>query len=309
MITTVTINPAIDKTVIIDNFNIDKVNRVKETRVDAGGKGINVSKVLHSLNVDTLSMGIVGGTIGSTLCVMLDDINIKHDFIKVSENTRTNIKVVDLINSTCTDINENGPDVSDDKLNELIDKIAKSSEKSEFTVLSGGVQSSVRKTIYKEIIEKLSATNTKVILDTNGDLLKEGIKAKPYLIKPNVSELSEILDKRLESIEEIIEESRKIISNGVVWVAVSMGEEGLLLVSENEALKSIPPKVTARSTVGAGDSVVAAIAAGFYYSKTPEEILLHATAVGSASVTLTGTEVPSNELIEELKKEIKILKY
>ncbi len=309
MITTLTINPAIDRTILIDSFEVNKVNRVKEAHNDPGGKGINVSKVLHSFGIDTLSIGVVGGQTGKSLCSLLDEMCINHDFIRVAGNTRTNIKVVDLVNGTCTDINENGPEVSEEKLDELIARAKALAEKSKLIVLSGGVQNTIRKTIYKEIIEAIKDTGCKVLLDTNGQLLEEGIKAKPFLIKPNIEELSEIFGKAFESDQEVIDYCRSIIKEGIQWVAVSMGEKGLWLISEKEAVKAVAPKVVSKSTVGAGDSVVAAIAAGFYNNKATEEIIIHATAVGSASVTLEGTGVPTEELIKELMPRVSIKSY
>lgn len=298
MITTLTLNPALDKTLIVENLIINKVNRVKSSKIDAGGKGINVSKVIKALGEKTIAMGVVGGRVGQKLEILLNELQISYDFVHVDEDTRTNTKLVDMVNGTCTDINEVGPKVDQEKLNELLEKIIQHSSHSEMLVLSGNCQPSVPNTIYKDIMELLN-NKIKVVLDASGGLLKEGLKGSPWLVKPNVEELSEILGRELNEPSEILEESRKIISNGTKYVCVSLGADGLILVSESEAYHAKPPKIFAKSTVGAGDSVVGSLSVSLLLKESMDVAIRKACAISAASVTLEGTGVPPQNLIEE----------
>lgn len=307
MITTLTMNPALDKTIFLDYFTIDSVNRVKNTRVDAGGKGVNVSKIVKVLGEDTIALGILGGKTGAQLGEMLDEMEIPHEFVWVEGDTRINTKIVDAVRGTCTDINEIGASITDKDLEDIKKTIQKWASQSEFLVIGGGLQKQVPYTFYKEIIESIDQTQCKVVLDASEMLLKEGIKAKPWLIKPNIHELEELLGKDLNSVDLVIKECRKIIEQGVANVAVSMGSQGILFVTKDKAVHAIPPKVEPKSTVGAGDSTVGAMTVGFSKGQSIEEVVRLAVGAGTAAVTMEGTNVPDKELIEKLASQVKIV--
>ncbi len=308
MITTLTLNPAMDKTLILENFVVNGVNRVKSVNLDAGGKGINASKVIKALGKDTVALGFLGGETGESIISMLKDKGIDEDFIRISGNTRTNTKVVDIINNTCTDINENGPEINNNELKELMEKVLLHSFKSEIFILSGNAQSSIPSTIYKDIIESINS-NTKTILDASGILLKEGVKAKPWMIKPNISELRELTQKNINTIDELIVECNFILDYGISYVCVSLGEDGLILMSKDGTCLATPPKVIAKSTVGAGDSVVASLAVSFLNGEDLIEASKKACAISAATVTLENTGVPSKEIIDKFYNLIKIKNY
>lgn len=306
MITSVTLNPAIDRTLIVEGLCVNGINRVKSVQVDAGGKGINASKVIQFLGERTLCLGIVGGVSGRELVSMLDARGLEHDFIECDEATRINTKVVDRQSQSCTDLNEPGPFVTPCVLDQLIKKVYQHAMQSEILLLSGNAQESIPTSVYAELIEKVRSTPCKVILDSSGCFLKEGIHAKPWLIKPNISELSEIVGRDLTSHAEIITESKKIIQQGTTAVCVSMGSDGLLYVDDNRVLHAIPPKVRLQSTVGAGDAVVGSLAVSLLRGLSPEEALCDACAISAASVTLPGTGVPDREFIQAIKKDVTV---
>ncbi len=309
MITTLTLNPAIDKTLILSDFAVNEVNRVQKLTVDAGGKGINASKIIQSLGEETIALGILGGQDGKLLEGLLDEKEIRHDFVWVSEKTRTNTKIVDIKQNTCTDINETGPFVGDEKLSELMEKIKIHAATSEILVLSGNAQSSIPQTIYKEIIEMLKAEHTKIILDASGSLLAEGMKANPWMIKPNIDELNEVLGTNMTTIPEIIDGCQQLIQNGISYVCVSMGADGLLLVSGEEAILATPPKIIAKSTVGAGDSVVGSLAVSTLRGENLADALKKACAISAACVTLEGTDTPSPTLVAQIFEDVNTKKY
>ena len=186
MIITVTLNPALDKTIEIDEFKIGSVNRIVSTRVDAGGKGINVSKVIKELQQESLALGFLGGSSGNHIKSYLDDLNINNDFILVKGETRTNIKIIDRVNNKHTDINENGPSLVLEDITRIKEKIMKYCKQDSLVVLSGSVPSEVQGDIYSEIIKDIKSKGGKVILDADGELLIAGIKAGPYMVKPNI---------------------------------------------------------------------------------------------------------------------------
>lgn len=310
MIITLTLNPAVDKTAEINDFTVDKVNRVSSIRLDAGGKGINVSKVINTLGGSSIAMGIIAGSNGSFIKNYLDEKGIKNDFIIEKGETRVNLKVVDNINNTFTDINESFT-VSEGVLNKIKDKIIenlnKSMDENNIVVLSGSIPRGLSKSCYMEIIESLKGTNAKVILDAEEELFTNGIEASPYLVKPNIDELKATFNKEINSSSDIVNISRKfIISKGVTYVAVSMGGDGSVYVSKDKAFVVKGFKVKVKSTVGAGDSMVAALAYAIENNYEIEKAAALASASSTATVMTEGSQPGNIEDINEFLNRIQI---
>ncbi|HEY8804239.1 MAG TPA: 1-phosphofructokinase [Clostridium sp.] len=304
MITTITLNPAVDKTIEINNFNVGNVNRVASIRLDAGGKGINVSKVIKNLGGKSRAMGILSGKSGKFIKEYLDDIKIMNDFIFTEGETRTNIKVVDPINHTNTDINEAGPEASLKNLDELSDKIFSNVNSEDIIILSGSVPSNVDKKIYGNWIAKAKEKGAKTILDADGELLKLGILSGPYLIKPNIDELEGMFNKKINGIPETAEIAKSLLGYGIIIVAVSMGSEGALFVSKESSIYAHGLKVDVKSTVGAGDSMVAALAYSIEQGLSFEATVKLAVATGAANVMTSGTKASDIKTIIELEKQV-----
>jgi 1-phosphofructokinase len=304
VITTITLNPAIDKTMIIDNFQAGKVNRELSLRIDAAGKGINVSKVIQKLGGKSQAMGILAGNTGEFIKNELDRMKIEYDFMMIEGQTRTNTKIVDRENNLVTDINENGPWVSHEDLKKFEKNIMDGLSKGSIAVFSGSVPRNVDKKIYTRLINGAKAKGAKTILDADGELLIEGLKAGPYLVKPNIHELEKIFSIKIESTEEIIRYGKKILEYGVDYVVVSRGEEGSVLISNNEIAIVKGIKVEAKSTVGAGDSLVAAISLSISRGYTLEDTIKLAVATSIASVMTDGTQSGSMDTINELIEKV-----
>ena len=304
MITTITLNPAVDKTIEINNFSIGNVNRVSSARLDAGGKGINVSKVIKNLGGESLAMGILSGKSGDFIKGYLDEIEISNDFIFTKGETRTNIKVVDLINHTNTDVNEAGPEASTRDLDELSDKIFSNVSSEDIIILSGSVPSNVDKKIYANWITNAKKRGAKTILDADGELLKNGILAGPYLIKPNIDELEGMFNRKIVGTLETVEIAKKLLGYGIIIVAVSLGSEGAVFVSKECSIYARGLKVAVKSTVGAGDSMVAALAFSLQSGLSFEETVKLAVACSAANVMTSGTEASDIKTIIELKKQV-----
>ncbi|MGH4140217.1 1-phosphofructokinase [Clostridium sp.] len=304
MITTITLNPAVDKTIEINNFRVGNVNRVTSIRIDAGGKGINVSKVIKNLGSESKAMGIVSGKSGQFIKEYLDEIRIVNDFVFSEGETRTNIKIVDIINHTNTDINEAGPQASLKDLNEVSDKIFNNISSEDILILSGSVPSNVDKKIYGNWITKAKEKGAKTILDADGELLKYGILAGPYLVKPNIDELEGMFNKKINGVQETVEIAKGLLEYGIIIVAVSLGGQGAIFVTKENTIYAHGLKVDVKSTVGAGDSMVAALAYSIEKGLSFEETVKLSVATGAANVMTEGTKASDIKTIVELEKQV-----
>lgn len=306
MIKTVTLNPAIDKTVFIDNFTVDNVNRVSGMRLDAGGKGINVSKIIHSLGSESIATGIISGNNGQFIKSELDKNNIKNDFVQTSGETRVNLKVVDMALGTHTDINEQGVDVSKETMDLVEEKIFRDLDENAILVVSGSVPASVPSDIYRRWIERANKLGVKTILDADGDLLKEGINAKPYLIKPNTQEIETLVGRDIESIEEVAQAGRELLKYGISIIAISLGHKGAVFITKDKTIFAQGIKVKAKSTVGAGDSMVAAMTLSLYKKHGLEDMIKLAVATATAKVMVEGTQCGDINKINKFKDQVKL---
>jgi 1-phosphofructokinase len=305
MIITVTLNPAVDRTVEIDNFEIGAVNRIVSEQVDAGGKGINVSKTIKNLNGKSKALGIIGGKTGLFIKDYLDKKGIENEFIQVQSETRTNLKIVDKIRKTNTDINEPGPMITIEDIEKVEDLLLKNLSNKSIVVFSGSVPVNINSRIYGRWIKKSKAKGAKTILDADGDLLKYGIAEGPYLCKPNIKELEMLAGKKIENPAEAILLGEKIIKdNGIEIMVISMGEKGAIFINKNCSYYVNTIEVEVKSTVGAGDAMVAALAYCLDIGYDMEETIRLSMASGIAAVMSTGSQAASYETIMELKRKI-----
>lgn len=300
MIYTVTLNPALDKTATVENLRLDSVNRISELRVDPGGKGINVSKVVRELGAKTVAIALLGGHTGTMLRNMLAELGIECKVLEVEGETRTNLKIKDPALKTNTDINEPGPEVTDEQLRGMLDGLVGEVGGGDIVVLSGSLPRGAAADTYKVWVAALKKTGAKVYLDADGDKLVRGIEAKPDLIKPNEIELGAMMGRTLDADEKIVEAARELIDGGLDHVMVSMGGAGALYVARDVTIKANPVKVPVGSTVGAGDSVVAALAYAQDKGLGLEDTMRLAMATGAANVMQSGTQAAPRELVDSL---------
>ena len=301
MIYTVTLNPALDKTVEIPSLTVDSVNRITTMRTDPGGKGINVSKVIDKLGKKSIATGILGGDTGNAIQSALQAMGLETSFRFVEGETRTNLKVIDPVNHTNTDINEPGVTVSEEILNQVLEELLGKIGTGDIVVLSGSLPKGSPKDTYHTWVRACKGAGTKVILDADGELLSEGIKASPYLIKPNNHELSDLLGRTLATPEELEKAARELMEkNGIAKIVVSMGGDGALYVTDKETIYAEGLKVPVGSTVGAGDSVVASLAAAEESGMSLEDTVRLSTATGAANVMCSGTQAAEYDGIEGL---------
>ncbi|MDO5550047.1 MAG: 1-phosphofructokinase [Lachnospiraceae bacterium] len=301
MIYTVTLNPALDKTVEIPSLTVDSVNRITTMRTDPGGKGINVSKVISKLGSRSVATGILGGDTGRAIQSALETMGLETSFQFVEGETRTNLKVIDPVNHTNTDINEPGVTVSEEILNKLLKELLEKLTAGDIVVLSGSLPKGAPKDTYCTWVKACKETGAKVILDADGPLLAAGIEASPYLIKPNNHELSGLLGQTLETPEDLEKAARSLMEkHGIAKIVVSMGGAGALYVTAEETVYAEGLKVPVGSTVGAGDSVVASLAVAEESGMSLEETVRLSTATGAANVMCSGTQAAEYDVIEGL---------
>ena len=306
LVYTVTLNPAVDKTVVIPNFEAGSVNRIQDMRIDAGGKGINVSKCIQSLGGTSVVCAILGGSSGRKILSMVENMGLDVLPVMVSGETRTNLKIVDVTKHENTDINEPGPEVTKEIFDELRQEIAKRIAPDDVVILSGSLPKGADAGLYREWCEYFRNLGVKVLLDADGEPMRQGIQAIPYLVKPNDMELSRLVGRELTTEDDLIAAGKQLQSSGIQEVLISRGEKGALYLTQEGIYRADGVKVSVLSTVGAGDSMVAAAAFGFEKGMGAPDRLRLAIAMGSASVTCSGTQAPTAELVWDLFEKVKV---
>ncbi len=282
MIYTLTLNPAVDYYITVDNFASSTVNRTTSENIRFGGKGINVSLMLKELGLKSTCTGFVGGFTGDALEKHLNSRGIECDFVKVSGNTRINVKLND------TDINAAGPDISDNELQQLY-KEFDNLKSGDFLVLSGSVPKALPQNIYETILERLKDKGIEFVVDAEKDLLLNTLKYKPLLIKPNHHELGQIFGVEISDFDTALTYAKKLQDMGAQNVMVTLGELGAVLACKNgETYTQAAPKGNVISAVGAGDSAIAAFLYYFLYDQGYKYSLEFAVAAGSATAFSDG---------------------
>lgn len=302
MIYTVTLNPSIDYIIETDKFKIGEVNRANKEELYPGGKGINVSLMLNELQIENTALGFLGGFIGEYIENTLASNGVNTEFIKLEKGfSRINLKIK---NEVETEINGKGPHISEDNLQLLYKKIEKLKDE-DILVLCGSIPKSLSNTLYQDIISMVAKKNVKVIVDATSKLLLNTLKYNPFLIKPNIHELEEIFDTKIDCIDSTIFYATKLKDMGVENVLISMGKDGALLIdSKGKIYLSNAPYGDVINTVGSGDSMVAGFISGYLKTKDYKEALKLGASCGSATAFSSG--IGEKKLIDTLKNEIEI---
>lgn len=297
-VVTVTLNPAIDQTLSIPGFAAGRVNRVAESRSDAGGKGVNVASFLADLGVPAIATGFLGAENAAPFENLFVRKGIEDRFVRIAGATRAGIKIVD--GHQTTDINFPGLAPAAKDLAELNDRIAALAEPGRWFVLSGSIPPRVPPSIYAAMIETIHGQGGCVALDTSGPALREALASRPELVKPNLEELAELAGREISDVRAAA------LALGARRVAVSMGKAGAVFVDGGSALLARPPRVAVRSTVGAGDAMVAGLVYGMIHELPLEEAARFATASGAYAVTRVGSGLEAPEEHRELMSRVEI---
>jgi 1-phosphofructokinase len=306
MIATVTLNAAVDNNIAVEDFKAGQLNRAIRSRRCAGGKGINVSKIIKLLGGETVALGFLGGGEGKFIDETLGQMGIKTDFVWTDANTRVNIKLVDRVNRMITEINEAGEPVEDQEINLLYKKVEEWCDNCNLLVISGSLPPGVPDDVYYRLLKIASGKNVKTILDAEGNALLRGIEGKPYMIKPNVNELESTYGIHIDSIEKLIKVCRGILEKGVEVIVVSMDKDGAVLITNREAWAADSLKVDVVNTVGAGDALVAAFALGLERGYTLDSLMKYGIAVSAASISRDETILSMKEELEKKAQQVRI---
>ena len=283
MILTVNLNPAVDKTCETESVQPGAVNRLKSAVSVAGGKGINVTKILRQFHMSVAAVGFLGGAGGKLIEEAMEELGVECHFTKIKGQTRTNVNLL-AEDGSVTELLEPGPVIREKELIEFRKQFSGCLEICEMAVLSGSVPEGVPTDIYRQLIEECHANGVKVILDTSGEALREGIQAKPDLLKPNLKELESLAGKKIDTRKLFAEEANRICEQ-VGKLVISLGAEGLFYMDENQDIYQAAKKVKAVNTVGCGDTVVASLCMSELAGDDPETALQKAAALAASNAS------------------------
>jgi len=306
MIITVTLNPALDRSLTVPQFSADSVNRATGSRLDPGGKGVNVSKVLKAIGTESLATGFLGGNAGNAIAGALDALAIRHDFVRVAGETRTNLKIFDPERKTYTDINEPGDPVSAEDIAKLEEKLLSLAKPGDIVLFAGSAPRGVADRTTADWAKKLAARGVLVAADQDGGQLKAMLAAKPFLIKPNDQELQALLDLPDAELSTLSQAALQLVRDGIARVAISLGARGALFADGQGVLYAEGVRVDAVSTVGAGDALTAALLFAVEHKLSREDTAKLAVATATAKVTCPGSSPPSMEMIRQYRDQVNV---
>lgn len=324
MIYTITFNPALDLVMEVNELHLGMVNRSKSEYTLCGGKGINVSHILMNLGVSSTALGYVAGFTGKEIVSRLDSVGIKNEFIELNEGeSRINVKIKSELE---TEFNGSGPVIRSEDIERLYEQLDEKLEDGDVLVLAGSAPSSLGTDIYENIMKRFgekvsckmcnkesnqdnkdthSKRNIKIIVDASKELLKNTLKYKPFLVKPNHHELEEICGVKIETVTDVMHHGRKIKAQGAENVLVSLADKGAVLITQDDTYYMKAPRGVIKNSVGAGDSMVAGFIASYIEKGDYKEALRYAIATGSASAF--STELATKEEVERLLPMVEVV--
>ena len=306
MIYTLTLNPAVDRELTVPKLEHNSVLRASAARVDAGGKGFNVSRALSALDVPSVAVGIVGGTAGQLLRQILGVLGVQTEFVWVEGETRTNVSIVSETQPGYIKVNETGPLVPAAKQDELTDKIAALAQPGDLWVLSGSLPPGVPVSIYATLITLLNARGARVVLDSSGEALRLGCAARPFLVKPNAEEAGQITGLPLATNADIAALAGAVQALGAHNVVISRGKQGALLRTPDGVWLAQSPVIKEVNPVGAGDAMVGGLVAALARGLALPGALSWGLASGAAAASLSGTAMGSQALVAQLQTQARV---
>lgn len=283
MILTVTLNAAIDKRYVVEGAGIGRVNRVMECSFCPGGKGLNVSKPAAIFGADVVATGFVGGYAGSYIENALKPLGIRPAFYHMKEESRSCINIWDRVNHIQTEYLEPGFTVGREDFEAFLGQFRTLIQEADVVAISGSVPRGLDGSAYRDLIGICKEAGKKVILDTSGDLLEAGIQARPTMIKPNIDEIGMLTGKTCNRFDDMLDAARRVQAGGIELVAVSLGDEGAFVVSDEGVFRARVPKIDAVNTVGCGDAMIAGFAMGLGQGLPVPECLRQASAISAAA--------------------------
>lgn len=307
MILTITLNPSVDIAYQLDTFHLDTVNRVEKVQKTAGGKGLNVTRVLKQIGEDVVATGFIGGDFGSYVKKQLTRNDIRNSFVEIGNETRNCIAV--LHDGKQTEILEQGPTIQEHEALNFIEHLEITLNNVDVVVISGSLPKGLASNYYVEIVELCKEFGVAVVLDCSGEALKNVLESqqKPTVIKPNTEELSQLIGKE---VTDDIQELKSVLSGqlfqGIDWIVVSLGAQGAFAKHNDKFYRVRIPKIKVVNPVGSGDSTVAGIAAGVVHALPDEELLKNANVLGMLNAQEEQTGYVNLENAESLYSQIEV---
>ncbi|MGJ9458324.1 1-phosphofructokinase [Oceanobacillus sp. CF4.6] len=300
MIYTITLNPSIDYLVPVKELHIGKLNYMENDLKLPGGKGINVSRILKEINVESTALGFIGGFTGRFISDWLEKDLVKTDFIPIEGDTRINIK---LKSDAETEINGQGPVITNAEADQLLTQM-EAAERTDTFILSGSKPPSLPADYYSKMIESITRKKAEFVIDTTGEALKKALPYKPLLVKPNQHELEQLFNVQLNNAEDISHYGKKLLKAGAKHVIVSLAGDGALLITKDGIYKGINPKGIVKNSVGAGDSMIAGFVGDYLVSHDPVKAFKMGIASGSA--TAFSNDLAKKEEILSLLPQVEV---
>ena len=306
MIITVTLNPAIDQTLVVPKFVAGDTIRVKSSRFDPGGKGINVSRVVSELGGESVAMGFAPGGLGRYLEQTLESQGIDTDFVHTRGETRTNITILDESRHVHTILSDPGPTIDRDSIQSLRRRIKRRLQAGDWLVLAGSIPPPLTGDIYAELIHEAADLGAHTVLDADGIAMKTGTLAHPEMVKGNRRELERLVGRHLDDEPSTLAAADEIQKTGVHTVVVTRGREGAVAMTDARCLRGVAPRVRAVSAVGSGDALLAGVVLTLSRGGTMDEAMRLGIASGTASVLTQGTELCRRREVDILLPRVKV---
>lgn len=308
MITIITFNPSIDRLYKLDTFEVGSVQRANFVNPTAGGKGLNVAKVVKALGETPNCLGFLGGYNGLYIENEIEKIGLKNEFTKISGETRICLNIIDK-NGISTEVLEKGPVVTEDDIKSFEDKLEVILKDTKVLVASGSLLGGIEQDYYKKISDICSSKNIKFILDTSGRSLELALDSNIYLIKPNTDELEYLTKNKISNKEDAISAAKQLINRGIENVCVSMGKDGMILLTKDSIYEVAIPKINVQNPVGSGDSSIAGFAYGILKGYSLEDCLKISNACGMSNALYMETGHIELDDIKRFTEQIKVRQY
>jgi tagatose 6-phosphate kinase len=307
MILTITLNASIDRTTFINNFTIGKINRSDQPIESAGGKGLNVTRVLKILGVESVATGFIGGKSGERLEDLMNHEGFRHDFVKMNGNTRSCLAIVDKEKNNLTEINENGPKISNEELESLYKKVEELSSKAKITVISGSLPTSLPSDVYGNLITIAKKNGSTTFLDASRQALKDSIGSVPYMIKPNKTEAEELLGFELNNQEDWMK-GIYFLTEYCSLACITFEDKGCVIGNKREIYHASAPKIRVVNSVGSGDSFLAGFISGYHNNKSLSDCMKMAIAAGSSNAMTDRAGLIFKNDFENLLNQVEVTK-
>lgn len=308
MILSVALNPAIDKVCLCDGFSVNGVNKIKQINISAGGKALNVARAIKGLGHGVLVIGVIGGFTGKEIRRLLCQQDIDNDFLEISEESRTCTTIIDNQNKSLTQCNEIGPDIDNKDYRRFFSMYLKALGESETVVASGSLYPNLTSSTYADMVYQATRLGKKIIIDSSGEHLRQAIRQKPYMIKPNWHEARELTGRSLEKIDDVVFEAAALNRDGIELVVISMEASGAIIAYKGDVYHGIAPKVDAVNSVGSGDAMVAGFAVAIGNNYDIKQMIKLGIASGTANAVQYSIASINMDSVQGLVSQVEVIR-